>query len=468
MAQKQEDKRILGGFEFYASLSAASIADETQPYRIKGVASSSVLDSTDHVITETAIARLNMTTRIPLTVGAEHFNTLTDVLSIIGWGTPTVAEGQDQFTIVGYLKPEHPYTPSLYEDIKAYPEEYKLSIGGFVPSDGAVEEYDPQSSMWITYINEFVLDHILVCRANAAKNQSTWIEVADEEPMMYVEHAGVDKHDWGKMLFCAGSEVAKVETTKEKSVDMEGHDEQKLGFLAGLGQMLVSFAKGEDSGTEPAQAATAQEGAQEGTEAPTTQADKAPTKEAGKVEQDAKPAAEPAKEPADDAMAEQILSGVTSVVSKLEKTLSESVEGINTRVAAMEAVMNATDKPEDVKDDKPADASTESKDDKPVDDKPDAKAEDTPAADPDIAKIVEDAVAAKYEGLETAIDEHLGVIYGQIKEILGKLEVTMKARGRSSQVPIAGEPASLQDTDTTKTNSVATIISDGLASDNKV
>ncbi|MFA6926457.1 MAG: hypothetical protein WCQ69_05615, partial [Bacteroidales bacterium] len=95
------------------------------------------------------------------------------------------------------------------------------------------------------------------------------------------------------------------------------------------------------------------------------------------------------------------------------------------------------------------------------------KAADAPPEQSDIAKLVEEAVAAKYEGLEEALDEHLGVIYGQIKDILGKLEVSMKARGRSSQVPIAGEPASLQDNDTTKTSSVATIMSDIPALDTK-
>lgn len=246
---------------------------------------------------------------------------------------------------------------------------------------------------------------------------------------------------------------------------MEGTDEQK-GFLAGLGQMIAAYAKGELSGRSEAAAKDGtQEGTQEGTEAAATQAGAASGEEAGKVEPEAKPDApaakpveEPAKETTSDAIAEQVLSGVTSAIDKLEKSLGESVADINKRVAAMEKSMTEEDKPEAKADDTAPAAKEE-----PVE----GKAADAPPEQSDIAKLVEEAVAAKYEGLEEALDEHLGVIYGQIKDILGKLEVSMKARGRSSQVPIAGEPASLQDNDTTKTSSVATIMSDIPALDTK-
>ena len=137
------------------------------------------------------------------------------------------------------------------------------------------------------------------------------------------------------------------------------------------------------------------------------------------------------------------LSGVTSAIDKLEKSLGESVADINKRVAAMEKSMTEAKADDTAPAAKEEPVAAEPADTKPVE----GKAADAPPEQSDIAKLVEEAVAAKYEGLEEALDEHLGVIYGQIKDILGKLEVSMKARGRSSQVPIAGEPASLQDND---------------------
>jgi len=135
----------------------------------------------------------------------------------------------------------------------------------------------------------------------------------------------------GKVLFRASSEVVKSRNKKEKRADMEGTDEQK-GFLAGLGQMIAAYAKGELSGRSEAAAKDGtQEGTQEGTEAAATQAARRLGEEAGKVEPEAKPDApaakpveEPAKETTSDAIAEQVLSGVTSAIDKLEKSLGES------------------------------------------------------------------------------------------------------------------------------------------------
>ncbi|MFA7086679.1 MAG: hypothetical protein WC145_08440 [Aliarcobacter sp.] len=475
MAEKPE-KKTVGGFEFYASLSATEDSDKKQPYRIKGLASSTIMDGYNSIITEEAISTMTMSKHIPLTVGPDHWDGIANVLGIIGWAKPVVSEKPSEFVIDGYLKPDHPYAASLYADIKAFPGEVKLSIGGYVPFDGAVEEYDSDLEQFVTYINEFHLDHIFVCRAETAVNQDTWIEVDESDASgSGMGRSTVDRHDWGKVLFRASSEVVKSRNKKEKRADMEGTDEQK-GFLAGLGQMIAAYAKGELSGRSEAAAKDGtQEGTQEGTEAAATQAGAASGEEAGKVEPEAKPDApaakpveEPAKETTSDAIAEQVLSGVTSAIDKLEKSLGESVADINKRVAAMEKSMTEEDKPEAKADDTAPAAKEEPVAAEPADTKPvEGKAADAPPEQSDIAKLVEEAVAAKYEGLEEALDEHLGVIYGQIKDILGKLEVSMKARGRSSQVPIAGEPASLQDNDTTKTSSVATIMSDIPALDTK-
>lgn len=476
MAEKPE-KKTVGGFEFYASLSATEDSDKKQPYRIKGLASSTIMDGYNSIITEEAISTMTMSKHIPLTVGPDHWDGIANVLGIIGWAKPVVSERPSEFVIDGYLKPDHPYAASLYADIKAFPGEVKLSIGGYVPFDGAVEKYDSELDEFVTYINEFHLDHIFVCRAETAVNQDTWIEVDESDASgSGMGRSAVDQHDWGKVLFRASSEVVKSRNKKEKRADMEGSEEQK-GFLAGLGQMILAYAKGEASGrSEIAPAEGTQEGAAEDTAAAATQEGTTPSGEAGKVEPEAKPEAKPVEEPtqdtAKDALAEQVLTGVTSVIEKLEKSLGESVADITKRVATMEEIMAGEEKPEEKTEAKPDDTAPATKEEpvaaKPADTEPaEGKAADAPAEPSDIAKLVEDAVAAKYGGLEEALDEHLGVIYGQIKEILGKLDATMKARGRSSQVPIAGEPASLQDNENSKTSSVATILSDLSGPDTK-
>lgn len=491
--EKQKTKQSVGGFEFYAALSAEDASDEAQPFRIKGLASTDMLDGHNSIVTEGAISRMAMLEKMPITVGADHADGKYNVLSIIGWAKPTVSRAQGEFLIEGYLKPDHPYAASLYADIRDYPDEMKLSIGGVVPPGGASRDYDKQSGSYVTYINEFNVDHIMVCRAGNAVNPSTWIQVVEGDTSSFVGRSFSDRHDWGKMITDAGSEVLDAETTKESVSTMAGNDDQKLGFIAGLGQTLSSLARGELVGrSESPPNKGTEEGSTGGVETPAPQEGAQDSKEAGKVA-DGK---EPVDTPKDDAqapeadqaqVAEQILAGVTTVVEKFGATLNESVADLNTRIAAMEETMSKDNKPEpnddakepDVADDKePVDAPKDDGDNKGAADddakskgdaeEPKPAKDDTPSADEDIAKLVEDVVAAKYQGLEKSLDEHLNVIYGQIKEILNRLDLSMKSRGKSSQVPLAGEPASLQDTETTKRNSVATLISDTFSSGKQV
>lgn len=462
-----------GGFEFYATVEATSVAEGGPEMPVKGLASSSVLDTDDCIITDGAIDRIYRHTQdgdgyIPLTSGTDHYDSLVNALSIVGWGKPVVAKDRGEFIIDGYFKAEHPFAPSIYHDIKNHPGRIKLSVGGFIPQGAVEEKYDETLGRTIRYIHDFRIDHIFVCRGESAINQDTWIEAGsvEDDTTQTAGKGGEASADWGEVLFRASKEVEVrtgvgdtleaqeavtpktepiTDTGKARSTDMPDAmtEDQSVGIFSRIGKAVVTMLAGEESGKAADPAPPATEPAPE----PAPAVEPVPT---AATEQAAEPAPEapptpsqPETQPEPDmaTMMEQVVQAVGGQITNLNTTLQQSLDAVNAR---LDAVEKPTAEPE------PAPAT-----------EPAPTPGPTPA-DPDPAPSGEEPkTPITYEQVQELVgdlEQHFDVIYGQLKELRERQDASMKARGHSDQVPITGEPAPQHDNETSKSDSVANII----------
>ena len=110
----------------------------------------------------------------PVCIGAGHKAALVDITSEVGAIDSVVAE-YDEFTINGHLFKSHPDSRYIYERLNDMqsPPYWKLSVGGFVSPEDKVMEWDENVGGFIAVVKAMQLDHVLLCRGDAARNQGT-------------------------------------------------------------------------------------------------------------------------------------------------------------------------------------------------------------------------------------------------------------------------------------------------------
>ncbi len=171
-----------GRFYFRAAVEPASVENEGMRFRS--------LAATDELVqgwdgrsklTFSALAQMKALESVPITAGTTHEGAVLDPVSIVGDGVPVLDAERGQFVVDCELDPDHPYAKSLWRQISKHPERIKVSIGGFIPEGGASYALDEESGVQYQEISALDLDHVLVCRAGTAVDQSTWVEARTAE-----------------------------------------------------------------------------------------------------------------------------------------------------------------------------------------------------------------------------------------------------------------------------------------------
>lgn len=175
-----------GEFVFFADIDSVGEEDDLS---FVARASSVGVDRGRERVTEKAIESMRRQDPIPFTVGPDHRATIANALAIIGWGHPEISDDASEFILKGNFDPDYPGAKALYNSIKKYPDQFKVSVGGIVPYEARREVYDPETGQMVTELDEFILDHVFICRASAAVNQDTYIEAKSS--------------DWREMVFKA-------------------------------------------------------------------------------------------------------------------------------------------------------------------------------------------------------------------------------------------------------------------------
>ena len=143
----------------------------------KGVASSTSSDRRNQALSEKALASMAEQGPIPLSSYTDHRGATMMVESEIGTVSNfSLSEDGQQLMFEGKLDPTHPmyefYCGKL-DDGSEFSHAYKVSIGGWVPTDAVRRVYKSEGT--VDVIDTFRLDHLLFCRADSAINQETLI-----------------------------------------------------------------------------------------------------------------------------------------------------------------------------------------------------------------------------------------------------------------------------------------------------
>jgi len=197
-----EATKMPGEFSFVASIEKASV-DKDDQLNFIGQASSSVIDESGDRVTERAIQSMRNTGLIPLVTAGSHQEGEVSVISRIGWCRPEISDDDlSVFRIAGQLKKSHPFAQTIYEDLLDVEKRktMKLSISGRLPEGAVTRTYDPQTGRAVSEINDVELQHVLLCSANSAMNQDTWISPSGVEKGM---------GDWTGMIFKAAETMGR-------------------------------------------------------------------------------------------------------------------------------------------------------------------------------------------------------------------------------------------------------------------
>lgn len=157
--------------------------DVTGEWRFTGVASTTSMDRDTEKIDPAVYADWKAQfenfqgvpgAAAPVCIGAGHKAALVDITSEVGAIDSVVAE-YDEFTINGHLFKSHPDSRYIYERLndQQSPPYWKLSVGGFVAPSDKVMEWDDTVGGFIAVVKAMQLDHVLLCRGDAARNQGT-------------------------------------------------------------------------------------------------------------------------------------------------------------------------------------------------------------------------------------------------------------------------------------------------------
>jgi len=180
-------------FTFKASVEPDTARDV--PYPFVGIASSTRVDREHERISEKGLA--SMCDQVPMVLGVadSHQAAIVNPMAEVGEITEIKADG-DSLYISGGLDPDHPNAAFLYKKVKAGTA--KLSIAGKVLA-ASRNVWDEDTQKNIAEIDEIKLDHILLCRQNAAVNQDSTII------------AQADDGDWADAIFKAAAELEDVD-----------------------------------------------------------------------------------------------------------------------------------------------------------------------------------------------------------------------------------------------------------------
>lgn len=142
--------------------------DEDGEMRFEGVASSTSLDRQQERMTRNAIRK--MTEQTGLDVLPSHSAGPLEELGLVeeAWAD------NDQFRVAGRLDKTNPRSRRLFEKVLGG-RRYGLSVGGRVTK--AFWRYDEEVGKQIRFIDDVKLDHVAVCRPDAAANPDTYLSV---------------------------------------------------------------------------------------------------------------------------------------------------------------------------------------------------------------------------------------------------------------------------------------------------
>lgn len=160
-----------GAFQFDAIV--AKTEDGVMTFT--GVASSTGLDRQQERITEKALEGMASQAPIPLACAGSHDEATVDPRAEVGIISEFNVEGE-KLLLRGELDEEHPWSRWLYRGMAQ--GRWKLSIGGRVPQGSVRTVHDYETGTVIREIDNVVLDHVLLCRANSAVNQDSQIYAA--------------------------------------------------------------------------------------------------------------------------------------------------------------------------------------------------------------------------------------------------------------------------------------------------
>jgi len=193
---------MIGDFSFFVSVNKAESSADGE-LRFVGQASSALVDKEGHRVTEKAIQAMRNSGPIPLVVAGSHVEGEVSVASRIGWCWPDVSvDDPSVLRINGRLKKSHPFVPAIYEDMtdEALRDTMKLSISGRLPPGAVRHSLDSKTHRAIMEIDDIELQHVLLCSANSAINQDTWVAPVGD---------GKAQLGWTDMIFKAADTLGR-------------------------------------------------------------------------------------------------------------------------------------------------------------------------------------------------------------------------------------------------------------------
>ncbi|MGC9319026.1 MAG: HK97 family phage prohead protease [Armatimonadota bacterium] len=197
--------------------------DEDGEMRFEGVASSTSLDRQQERMTRNAIKK--MTEQTGLDVLPSH---TAGPLEELGSVEEAWADN-DQFRVAGRLDKSNPRARRLFEKVLGG-RRYGLSVGGRVTK--AFWRYDDEVGKQIRFIDDVKLDHVAVCRPEAAANPDTYLSVLAKAAEGVMEEAP-DRRDEEAVLTRIGR--AAVEATRAlwpfANADDDGSDVEAGGVV---------------------------------------------------------------------------------------------------------------------------------------------------------------------------------------------------------------------------------------------
>lgn len=169
------------------------------PWAFRGIASTTSIDRQGERMTEKAIADFKEQIKpsckksVPLCVGTDHKSVMANVTAEVG-KIEQVGGDSNTFEIFGRIDEDHPFGKSLAKRLQDTedPPDWKLSIGGSIPSGGKSMLWDSTLGQHVVEINKIDLNHVFLCRGEAAVNQDTAI-------------SGKSESDWAECVFKAAS-----------------------------------------------------------------------------------------------------------------------------------------------------------------------------------------------------------------------------------------------------------------------
>lgn len=149
---------------FFVFKADGQIKPENDGYSFTAIASSTNWDKQGERLSEKCLAEMAEESKVPLTVGATHKQTIIDPTAIVGFGAPELLDDH-RLLCKCQLIPKHVHAASLAWIVQNAPEELAFSVMGSVP-EGAVEKTREG-----TVINSLVWNHLLLCRSGSNVNE---------------------------------------------------------------------------------------------------------------------------------------------------------------------------------------------------------------------------------------------------------------------------------------------------------